>query len=197
MLHSYQYQIVILHLYLKKHWLTIHTILTKKKHKFLLVLLLLYLLHMLLSEVGICTLEMWAIFLQKSQLQQGHTAQPPRLTYPLTERVVWAPQIILQPFLLFPLFSTVFWDLANSRPVHFLMLSSDLFFCLPCLLPPFTVPCKMVLAECDEQETCPYCSSLCLFTMVRRSLCGPIACWILAHTSLVTWSLYEMRSILQ
>ena len=34
--------------------------------------------------------------------------------------------------------------------------------------------------------------------MVRRSSCGPIACWILARTSsLVTWSLYEMRGILQ
>ena len=33
--------------------------------------------------------------------------------------------------------------------------------------------------------------------MVRRSLCGPIAYWILAQTSaLVTWSLYEMRSTL-
>ena len=39
-----------------------------------------------------------------------------------------------------------------------------------------------------------YC--LRLFTMVRRSSCGPIACWILARTSsLVTWSLYEMHSI--
>ena len=35
------------------------------------------------------------------------------------------------------LFSTVLWDLANSRPVHSLMLSSHLFFCQPCLLPPF------------------------------------------------------------
>ena len=40
--------------------------------------------------------------------------------------------------------------------------------------------------------------SLRLFTVVRRSLCGPIACWILARTSsFVTWSLYEMRSILR
>ena len=38
-------------------------------------------------------------------------------------------------FLHFSLFSTAFWDLANSRPVHSLMLSSHLFFCLPCLLP--------------------------------------------------------------
>ena len=95
------------------------------------------------------------------------------------------------------LFSTALWDLANPRPVQSLMLSSHLFFCPPCLLPPFTVTCKMVLARPDEQETCPYHYSLRLFTVVRRSSCGSIACWILAQTSsLVTWSLYEMRSIL-
>ena len=37
-------------------------------------------------------------------------------------------------FLHFSLFSTALWDLANSRPVHFLMLSSHLILCLPCLL---------------------------------------------------------------
>ena len=101
-------------------------------------------------------------------------------------------------FLHFPLFSTALWDLVNYRPVHSLMLSSHLFLCLPCLLPPFTVPCKMVLARHDERETWPYHCSLRLFTMVRRSSCGPIACWILARTSsLVTWSLYEMCSILR
>ena len=56
-------------------------------------------------------------------------------------------------FLHFSLFSTALWDLPNSRPVHSLMLSSHLFLCLPCLLPPFTVPCKMVLARPDERET--------------------------------------------
>ena len=50
-------------------------------------------------------------------------------------------------FLHFSLFFTVLWDLANSRPVHSLMLSSHLFFCLSCHLPSFTVPCKMVLAR--------------------------------------------------
>ena len=35
----------------------------------------------------------------------------------------------------FSLFSTALWDLANSRSVHSLMLSSHLFLCLPCLLP--------------------------------------------------------------
>ena len=45
-------------------------------------------------------------------------------------------------FLHLSLFSTALWDLANSKPVLCLMLSSILFFCLPCLLPPFIVPCK-------------------------------------------------------
>ena len=58
-------------------------------------------------------------------------------------------------FLHFPLFSTALWDVVNSRLVHSLMLSSHLFLCLPCLLPSFTVPCKMVLARPDERETCP------------------------------------------
>ena len=101
-------------------------------------------------------------------------------------------------FLHFSLFSAALLDLPNSRPVHSLMSSSHLFLCPPYLLPPFTVPCKMVLARPDEQETWPYHCSLRLFTIVRRSSCGPIACWILAHISLlVTWSLYEMCSILQ
>ena len=99
-------------------------------------------------------------------------------------------------FLHFFLFYTALWDLANSRPVHSLMLSSHLFLCLPSLILPFTVPCKMVLTRPDELETVPYHCSLRLFTMVRRSLCCLIACWLLARTSsLVTWSLYEMCSI--
>ena len=56
-------------------------------------------------------------------------------------------------FLHVPVLSTALWDLANSRPLHSLMLSSHLFLCLPCLLPRFTVPCKMVLARPDERET--------------------------------------------
>ena len=101
-------------------------------------------------------------------------------------------------FLHFSLFSTDLWGYANDRPVHSLMLSSHLFLCLHCLLPPFTVPCKMVLAGLDEREIWPYHCNLRLFTIARRSSCGPIACWILARTSsLVTWSLYEMPSILR
>ena len=56
--------------------------------------------------------------------------------YPLTARVVGAPQMISQPvFFFFCLFFTALWNLPNSRPVHSLMLSSHLFLCLPCLLP--------------------------------------------------------------
>ena len=66
---------------------------------------------------------------------------------PLTARVLGAPQMILQPvFSIFILFSTALWDLPNSRPVHSLMLSSHLFLCLPCRL----------------------------FTIIRRSSCGPL-----------------------
>ena len=116
------------------------------------------------------------------------------VTYPLTARVVWASQMTSQPVSSIFLFLTVLEDLANSRPDHSLMLSSHLFFCLPCLLCLFIVPCEMVLARPDELETCPCRFSACVLTMVRRSLCGPIACWIWARTSsLVTWSLYGMH----
>ena len=48
-------------------------------------------------------------------------------------------------FLHLSLFSTALWDLPNSRPVHSLMLSSHLFLCLPCLLPP--PPLSLCLAR--------------------------------------------------
>ena len=101
----------------------------------------------------------------------------------------------------FPLFFSVLHcplGLGESRPVHSLIFSPHLFFCLSSLLPSFTVPCKVVLTRPDERETCAYHCSLRFCTMVKRSLCGPISCWISARTySLVTWSLYEMRSILR
>ena len=68
-------------------------------------------------------------------------------------------------FLHFSLFSTALWDLPNCRPVPSLMLSSHLFPCLSCLLPPFTVPCKMLLARPDERETYSHHCSLCLLQL--------------------------------
>ena len=128
-------------------------------------------------------------------LNSGHWYIIVIIINPSTARVVGAPQIILKPvFSIFPCSPLP----SGTCRTPGLMLSSHLFLCLPCLLPPFTVPYKMVLARPDERETWPYHCSLRLCTIVRRSSCGPIACWIFARTSsLVTWSLYEMCSILR
>ena len=114
-------------------------------------------------------------------------------TYPLATGVVGAPQMTSQPvpsiFLCSPLPSRTWRILGVSFPWFCFWELHLFFFRLPCLLPHFTVPYKLVLARSDEQETCPYHFSSRFFTMVRRSSCGPIACWILAQTSwLVTWS---------
>ena len=78
----------------------------------------------------------------------------------------------------------------NPIPVHSLMLSSHLFFCLPLFLAPFTVPCRIVFAMPEDLEMWPYHVSFRFFTMVRRLSCTPVAFWILLQTSsFVTWSL--------
>ena len=101
-------------------------------------------------------------------------------TCPLTARIVGPLQVhdFTTTSLHFSLFSTALWDLANSRPVHSLVMSSHLFFCLHRLLPSFIIPCKTVLARPNERQTYPCQCSLRLFTMVRKSLRDPIACWI-------------------
>ena len=117
------------------------------------------------------------------------------IVYPLTPRIVGAPQMISQP--VSSIFPCSQLPSGTWRTPGLYVVFPLLFLCLPCLLPPFIVPCKIVLARPDERQTCPYHCSLRLFTMVRSS-CGPIACWILARTSsLVAWSLYEMCSILR
>ena len=58
------------------------------------------------------------------------------IIYPLTTGFVGAAQMTSPPVSSIFLFSTALWDLMNSRPVHSLMLSSHLFFRLPCLLAP-------------------------------------------------------------
>ena len=90
-------------------------------------------------------------------------------------------------------FSAVRSMIFHLRPVHSLMLSSHHFLCLPLRLPPWTVPCRIVLASPDDRVTCPYHFSLRLFNEVRRSSYSPMAFPILAFTSpLVMWSLYEI-----
>ena len=57
----------------------------------------------------------------------------------------------------------------NPIHVHSLTLSSNLFFCLPLLLTPFIVPCRIAMPE--DLEMWPYHLSFHFFTMVRRSSC--------------------------
>ena len=54
----------------------------------------------------------------------------------------------------------------NHIPVHSLMLSSHLFLCLPLLLAPFTVPCRIVVAMPGDLEMWPYHQSFRFFTML-------------------------------
>ena len=88
---------------------------------------------------------------------------------------------------------------SSVKPVHSGMLSSHLFFCLPRLLPPWTVPYMIVLTSPDDLVMCPYHLSLRCLTVVRRSSWGPMACRVMFRTSsLEMWSLYVMpRSFLR
>ena len=87
----------------------------------------------------------------------------------------------------------------SVKSVHSGMLSSHIFFCLPRLLPPWTVPCMIVLASPDDLVMCPHHLSLRCLTEVRRFSWGPMACRVLFRTSsLEMWSLYVMpRSFLR
>ena len=57
----------------------------------------------------------------------------------------------------------------NFNPVHSVTLSSYLFFCLPLLLPPCTVPCRIIFASPVGLVLCLYHLSFRFFTVVRRS----------------------------
>ena len=96
------------------------------------------------------------------------------------------------------LFSAALVELAKSIPVHSLILSSHLFFCLPLFLFPFTVPWRIVFAKPEDLETWPNHLSFRFLTRVRSSSYSPMAAWIFLQTSsLVTWSLYEMFNSLR
>ena len=86
--------------------------------------------------------------------------------------------------------SAVLMAAYSVMPVHSGMLSPRLFFCLPLLLPPCTVPCRIVVASPADLVTCPYHFNLRLFTVVKMSSWGPMACRILFRTcSFEMWSL--------
>ena len=121
------------------------------------------------------------------------------IIYPLTARVVGAPQMISQPVSsIFPSSPLPSWTCRTpGLSIPWCCLPAFSSVCLV-FFPPFTVPSKMVLARSDEWETWPYHCSLRLFTMVRRSSCGPIACWVVYATEKnvtrdVTDSVYYTR----
>ena len=80
------------------------------------------------------------------------------------------------------LFLATLIRLAKSTPVHSLILSSHLFFCLPLHLFPFTVPCRIVFAKPEDLETWPTHLSYCFLTMVRSSSYSPMVIWIFLQT---------------
>ena len=121
------------------------------------------------------------------------------LFYPITleGRRGTTDEFATTPFHL-DLFSAALVELAKSIPVHSLILSSHLFFCLPLFLFPFTVPCRIVFAKPEDLETWPNHLSFRFLTRVRSSSYSQMAAWIFLRTSsLVTWSLYEMFNSLR
>ena len=67
------------------------------------------------------------------------------------------------------LFSTTLVELAKPIPVHSLILSSHLSFCLSLFVFPFTVPCRIVFAKPEDIETWPNHLSFRFLTRVRFS----------------------------
>ena len=86
----------------------------------------------------------------------------------------------------------------NPIPVHSLMLSFHLFFCLPLLLVPFTVPCRIVFAMPEDLEMWPYHPSFRFFTMVRRSSCTTMssAKWklVMSRPPMLTLPLWSFKA---
>ena len=97
--------------------------------------------------------------------------------FTLNARIVGAPQMTSQPV------SSIFLRSPLPWAGKFQACSFPYVVSLPLLLSAlfsssFHRALHMVLARPDERETCPYRFSLRLFTMVRRSSCGSIACRI-------------------
>ena len=61
-------------------------------------------------------------------------------------------------------FSAFSSSIFHSRPVHSLMLSSIRFLCLPLCLPPWTVPCRIVLASANDRVSA-HTTSVCVFSL--------------------------------
>ena len=68
----------------------------------------------------------------------------------------------------------------NPIPIHFLMLSSHLFICLPLLLAPFTVLCRIVFAMPEDLEMWPYYLSS-RFVMHSNCILDSVANLLVRH----------------
>ena len=64
--------------------------------------------------------------------------------------------------------------LSLQTPFPFILWCYLFFFCLPLLLAPFTVPCRIVFAMPEDLEMWPYHLSFRFFTTVRGSSCTPV-----------------------
>ena len=114
------------------------------------------------------------------------------IIYPLTARVVEAPQLISQPV------SSTFLCSALPCGTRRNPGLSIPWCCLPTSSSPFHFALQDGFCQTGWTGDMSIHCSLRLFTMVTRSSCSPIACWILTRSSsLVTRSLCEMHSILR
>ena len=90
------------------------------------------------------------------------------------------------------LFSAALVELAKSIPVHSLILSTHLFFCLPLFLFPFTVPCRIVFAKSEDLETWPNHLSFRFLTRVRSSSYSPIIVHLFCNNKLNVHALTKL-----
>ena len=103
---------------------------------------------------------------------------------------LWIQHFTTTPFHLV-LSSAALVELAKSIPVHSLILSSYLFFCLPFFFFLALYPAEF-FPKPEDLETCPNHISFCFLTKVRGLSYFPIAAWIF-----LTWSLYKRFSNLR
>ena len=90
-------------------------------------------------------------------------------TYPIVYLTVGAPRMIGQPLFSILLCFRPFEGLQPTLILCTLLRCLPISFCLPLLLPPCTVPCRIIFASPVDLVLCPYHLSFCFFTVVRRS----------------------------
>ena len=113
------------------------------------------------------------------------------LVYPITLPGRWGTtdDFATTPFN-FVLSSAALVELAKSIPVHSLILSSHLFFCLPLLFLPFTVPCWNVFAKQFIKQILLF-SAVSWFTVHKTVTITIIVVFIFTRWMLVQWHMLK------